>query len=216
MVIKKYNSPLPQGKELEVFNLSPTAAGSEEAILTLDADTVLASVQVTAVTGTVDIEVFTETPEEQQVKVIDFPTISAPTTDLLLRKAAAVMARIRVKVSFTGACTFVVRVRGIGTGEASVRLLGSSDAIASQKDITTGTAQLLITAAIVDRAGMVVKNFNTSGTVYIGFSTTEATTANGYPIGPQESLGLDVASGVEVYATADVGTIDMRIMEAGG
>ena len=125
------------------------------------------------------------------------------------------MSRIKIVATYTGDCTFEVRGRGISAGETSVKLLGATTAKASQQNITTAVV-LLIPSSLADRGGMVVKNNNTSGTLYLGFTAAEAILSNGYPIGPKESLGLDVSSGVAVYVRSDVGTVDVRLLEGGG
>lgn len=211
---------LPQGKERVVIgqgsDVSGTeaAAGSRSVEIGVDADTVIVSLYVTSVSGDLDLAVET-VGGEGATEVISFPTVSAPTADLVIRKAAAIMDRIRITATFSDAVEYEVRVRGVGTGEASVRILGANDATASQTDIST-SATLVVPAALTDRAGLIVKNNNSTGILYVGFTAAEATTGNGYPIGPQESLGMDISAGQEVYAIASAGTIDVRLLEAGG
>jgi hypothetical protein len=211
---KAFPGALPQGKERLAIKEAPTAAGSKVVEFGVDADTVILSLYATSVSG--DLDVTAETlGGEGSVEVISFPTISSPTTDLLIKKAATSMDRIRITATYTDGCDYEVRVRGIGTGATSVQILGAQDAKASQEDIGT-TASVLVPSALTDRAGLILKNNNTSGILYIGFTSGEATTGNGYPIGPGESIGIDVAAGQEVYGIASAGTVDVRLMEAGG
>lgn len=214
MGTKELPGALPQGKERLVIDEAPTAAGSNTIELGVDADTVIVSLFVTSVSGDLDVSVKTK-GGSGTVEVIKFPTVSSPTADLLIRKAAAIMDRIQITATYTDAVDYEIRVRGVGTGEASVRILGANDATASQEDIST-TAAVLVPAALTDRAGLIVKNNNSSGILYIGFTAAEATSANGYPVGAGESLGIDVAAGQEIYGVASSGTIDVRLMEAGG
>ena len=95
-------------------------------------------------------------------------------------------------------------------------MAGAEEAKASQQDVTTGSPQVLIASSLTDRGGMVIKNYTRGTVLYIGFTPAETTLSSGYPIGELESLGLDVASGVTVYAVADTGTVDVRLLESGG
>lgn len=208
--------PLPQGKTTVILDETVDAAGTTVREFGIDSDSVLISVFAEAVTGDLDIVVKTVTDDNEDIKqvpVITFPTITAATSNLIIRKAAAVMSRIRIEVTYTGTATYQVWARGIGTGEASVRILGANDGSASQLDVGT-TATLLVPTALTDRSGIIVKN-NGSGTLYIGFTAGEATVAGGYPLTANESMGMDIAAGAEVYGVADAGTIDVRILEAG-
>lgn len=210
--------PLPQGKTATIMGSQNGASDLEGTLVkefSLDADSILVSLFATSVAGTLDVSVSTFTEEGKEVNVITFPQVTTTSTSLVIRKAAAVMSNIRVTATAAGgAATFEVRARGIGTGEASVRILAANEAKASQTDVST-SATLLIPAALNDRAGLVIKNNNaTAGNIlYIGFTLAEATTGNGYPLGPLEALGIDVSAGQEVYAIGST-TIDVRILEA--
>ena len=156
--------PLTQGKEIPVLHEETTAAGSKSRTITLDSDTLLVSVQATVVSGTLDIEVLTETAEGQDLSVITFPTLSAPTTSMILREptTSQVMQRIRFVATYTGACTFKINARGLGRGQSNIKILGNPDWDASKTTITSGTAQLVISAALTDRSGLVMLNNNLS------------------------------------------------------
>lgn len=207
---------LSMGKSLTVANSSPVTGGVEERRFSVESDTVLISVYAAAVSGTVDVKVYTQAGDDdtQSTEVISFPTINAPTTELLLKKAAVVMQYIRVVITYTGACTYTVKAKALSTGETSVRLLGQNAATAYATTIGT-SATLLIPASISDRVGIALHNTSTVDLVYIGFNSTECTSVNAWEISPGEKLGLDVASGVDVYARAAAGSIKIKIMEAG-
>ncbi len=211
--VKMWPGSLPQGKEKLLIDKAPTAAGTDIAEIGIDADTVIISLFVSSLSGDLDIVVDT-LAGSGDITVINFPTISAPTTNLFIKKAAAIMDKIRVTATYTDAVDYEVYVRGVGTGEASVRILGSNDAEASQTDIGT-SATIIIPAALTDRSGLIIKNNDSSANLFIGYTALEATLANGYPIGPGESIGIDIASGQELFGIASAGTIDVRIMEAG-
>lgn len=206
--------PLQAGQTRIVLDLEETDAGTKTEKFVIEADSILVSLFASTVDAELDVVVSTYTESGKEVDIITFPQLTASTTNLVIRKAAATMSNIIVRATYTGAATFEVRARGIGTGEASVRILAANEAKASQTDVGT-SAQLLVGAALNDRAGLVVKNNNeTAGQkLYLGFTLAEATAATGYPLGPLEALGIDVAAGQEVYAIGTT-TIDVRILEA--
>lgn len=208
--------PLTQGKEIPIIEEAVTSAGVTEQTIVIDADTVLISVQATQVTGSLVIEAFTETAEGQSVSVLTFPTITAPTTELLLREptTSQVMQRLRIRATYTGACTFKIRARGLGRGQSNIRIQGNDSWRASQIDVGTSPT-LVIPAGLTDRQGLVVRNWSSTITIYVGASAAEATVANGYPIDAKAALGLDLQAGAAVYAVADSGTADIRLLEAG-
>lgn len=212
-----YTGPLPQGKQATIFSRTETVAGSASCELTLDADTLLASLYVTSITaGSLSVVVETLTDNDKALVIIEFPTLTAPTTELVLQKAAAAMARVRFTATWTGAVTFDVRARGLGLGETNTKLVGASSAVASQKDIDDSAPQVLIPLSLAQRSGLVIRNWSAAGTLYVGFTAPEANPATGYPIAPKEQIGMDLATGATLYAIADAGTIDVRIVEAGG
>lgn len=206
--------PLQPGQTRIVMDEVTEGAGSSTEKFVIEADSILVSLFASTVDAELDVVVSTYTETGKEVDIITFPQLTAATTNLVIRKAAATMSNIIIRATYTGAAEFEVRARGIGTGEASVRILAANEAKASQTDVST-TPVLLVPAALNDRAGLVVKNNNfTAGHIlYVGFSLAEATAAVGYPLGPQEALGIDVAAGQEVYAVGTT-SIDVRIMEA--
>lgn len=210
----KYSGSLPRGKEHLLISESPTQAGSKTESIGIDSDSVLVSLFVTSITGTIDVTVYTEVDTGQESEIISFPQINSSTANLLIRKAALSMDRVRVEAVYTGACEYSVRVRGIGAGEASVKIQGQSNASASQSNVGT-SAQIVIPSTLDDRVGLVLKNNSASGTLYIGFTMAEASLGNAYPLAPGESLGMDLAAGQAIYGLSSSGTIDVRILQAG-
>lgn len=208
--------PIPLGKTVTIIDEISTGGspGQQEIHASVESDSVLVSLFAEVVSGTLDVSVYTLTEEGKETEVISFPQLTAPTSELLLKKAAVVMSRIKVVATYTGNSTFEVRARGINAGETSVKVLGASDGRASQITIAT-TPTLIIPVSLSDRAGLVIKNFSTSKTIYLGFTAGEATASNGYPLGPGEAMAMDVAAGVTLYAVSDSPSTDLRILEAG-
>lgn len=217
MSIEVRTSPLPQGKSIRISKEAHTIAGTKSWTLSTDADALLISLYVSSVGGDLDVSIYTQTEESKDLLVASFPTISAPTANLLLKKAAQIINQIKVVATWTAAAEFEIYGRGVSAAESSVKILGSGNATASQSNVF-GTPTLVIPAAITDRSGVVLKNNNGLGgaAIYLGFSALEATLITGYPLNAQESLGLDIASGVEIYAISTAGTSDIRILQGGG
>lgn len=207
---------LAPGRTVTVFDEAPIAAGTVTRSFAIQSDSVLFAVYVGAVAGTVDISVATADGDGgPTTNVITFPTITSPSSELQLRKAAAVMGYIVVTVTYSGACDFTIKARGVvSSSEASVKILGQSSARNYHVEVTD-TPSLLIPAALIDRSGLAIHNTDATRIVYMGFTLASTTTVDGWEIAPGEKLGLDVASGVDIYGFVLTGTTALKILEAG-
>lgn len=199
------------------MNESPVASGVSSRRFAIESDSVLVSVFATAVTGSLDIKVYTQAGDDdtQDIEVISFPQLNAPTSILLLRKSAVVMQYVRVEATYTGACTFVVKAKAISAGETSVAILSSGNFSATQTNITNVIATPIIPVSLTDRDGLIIKNNSTGGILYLGESLAAANSSTGYPIYPGESIAMDIAAGAVVWGISDVPVIDVRILESG-
>jgi hypothetical protein len=209
------NVPLPVGKTTPLVRQETAADGVWEATLTIDSDSVLLSLFVSSLaSGNLDVVAYTFAEAGKEAEIITFPTIVAPTSELLLRKAAATLSNIRVVVTATGLATFDLRAKAISAGESSVKIVGAADLITDQ--LTVGnTPTSLIATSLTDRLGLVIRNWSSTDTLYIGETALKATTSAGYPIAPGESLGIDIQAGQSLFGTADPTSVDLRIMQAG-
>lgn len=209
--------PVAQGRTIPVANEAFTVATTKDYYFNTDADAVLVSVYVSSVTGTLDVSLYTLTDLGKELLLQTFPQVVAPTTNLLLKKAANVMSKVKVRVVTSAAATVEVYARGVSAAEASVKILGATNAVASAATVLT-TPTVIIPSAITDRSGLVIKNNNGVGgsAIYLGFSAGEANLTTGYPLQAQESLGMDISSGVEVYGISVAGTTDVRLLQSGG
>ena len=230
-VLKKtHTNPLLPGKELEVIKLSETAGGSREIHFKTEADTILASLQASIVSGTVSVEFFTEGDSEDtpgnRVSIIQFPTLSAPTDELLLRKAASTLNKIRVVITWTGEATLSIYAKGISVGETTVNIAGAGGADNYGIAMDT-TPRLLIPVALIDQNNVSIVNNSTAGgaTLYVGFKPTITATSTATPgttddnaatpVPPGGSIGLNVTAGLTVYALTDAGIADVRVIQLG-
>lgn len=208
--------PVAPGRTVRLAADTFSGATTSHYYFNSEADAVLISLYVESVGANLDVSLYTLTDIGRELLLATFPTVTAPTANLLLKKGANIMSKVKVTVITTGAATFELYARGVSGAEASVRVLGATSARATQVTIGPGPT-LLVPAALTDRSGMVVKNNNGLGGVefYLGFTAAESAVGNGYPINAQESLGMDIASGVEVWANPASGTADTRLLESG-
>jgi len=205
--------PVHRAKTSTILDIEATEAGSISQEFATDADSVLISLFAESVSGTLDVVVYTLTEEGKTLPVIIFPQLTAATSNLVIKKAAAIMSRLKVEAIYSDATAFEVRARGIGVGTTSVKILGANEGKSSQRDIGT-TAESIIPSSLSDRVGIIVRNNSPTGTLYLGYTSAEASPGNGYPLEAGESLGIDLAAGAELFGEASSGTIDVRVMEA--
>jgi hypothetical protein len=214
MTIKK-SGLIPPGKTKKLIEETLTSAGTTEVHFSIDADSFLSSLFVESTSGDLDIEFFTFTEDGQEVSLFSFPTISAPTADLLLRRAGVSMSNVKAVITYTDAVSYRLDVKPLQAGELETRILGATDAQNSQLTINTGVAQVLIPASLTDRAGLIVRNNNTTGTLYVGYTIASTTLAEGFPVYPGGTYAADTSAGAVLYGVGDV-AIDTRIVEVGG
>lgn len=206
---------LHPGVESQVISVDSPEAGGTSRDIILQSDTVLITLWVQSLTGNLSIDVFGLGSDDHAAPLFSFPVISSPTPQLLLRRAQICPARVRISTTYTGPANFEVRARAIYSGLSDARVLGSTSFFVSQVDVPT-TPVLLIPASLLDRSGLVVKNWDPTTPIYLAESALKADPSIGYPLSGRDALALDVAAGVEVWAVADSGVVDTRLAEAGG
>lgn len=195
---------------------APTQAGTTQKDGSIRSDSLLATLWVNSTAGALDVTIYTLTDEGKMDELFHFPTISAGTTNLLLKKSGVSLQRFLVRVEYSDACDYEIYIRAVtGAGESSTKILGSSNWRVSQQDVTS-VAAVLIPAALDDRNGVLVKNWDDTGTIFIAEDILKATAAEGYPLAPKDALALDIAAGASVYAIGDEPIVDVRIAESGG
>lgn len=207
---------LASGTQIRLIQEAPTQAGTISRELSLETDAVLVTLWASSVDGTLDVSVYALTDTGKETILFTFPQLSAGTTDLLLRKSGVATQRVRVVATYSDACDYEIYTRAVTTaGESTARLLGASNLRTSTASVTTSAA-VLIASSLTDRSGLMIKNTSASDKIFIAESLVKATSLLGYPVDAGESLGMDVAAGVTIYAVSSSGTIDIRILEAGG
>lgn len=205
------------GTQERLLAESTSGAGTTVREGSIKSDSLVATLWVDSVSsGSLTVSVYTMTDNGKEILLFSFPTVSAPSTELLLKKSGVSLQRFRVSASYTGTCSYEIYIRAVeGIGESSTRLLGS-DNWRVQQDTVTTTAAILIPAALTDRNGVLLKNWSGAATIYVAETLLKATSAIGYPLAPKDALAMDIAAGAAVYAVADAGTADVRIAESGG
>jgi hypothetical protein len=210
-------SPILLDNQVEIVDEAPTTAGTIERYIAVNCESVLASLFVNSTSGDVDVTVFTlGSGTDISEPVIQFPTISSPTANILLRQPARIMGVVKVVVTHTDACEVSLILRGVRAGAASVTIEGASTFSASQKTITT-SAEELIPSSLYVRKGILITNnsVNGSATLYLGGTMAEATSTEGTPIRPGGNLTVNLAAGASLYSVSDGTDIDVRISQTG-
>jgi hypothetical protein len=189
---------------------------NKEFILNEGTESVLMSLFAEEVNDTLDVTVYTLTEAGKEVEVISFPQLVAPTTDLLLRRAATGMQRFRVEATCGagGTATFEVRAKGLTAGELSVNIQGADDWNVLNATVTT-TRGVLIAASLTDRNGLLIRNANFTGTEILRVAESEAKLISGVwaSVLPGESIQPDLQAGNEVWAESSSGSIRVEIVE---
>lgn len=209
-----------------VLTECPTSASTIDKSLAVESSGVLLSLFVQELTGTLDVNVYTFTRAGEEKLIDTFPQITAPTTELLLRKQVEVHDHIRVEVITTGPAKYDIRAKGVEASLASVSIVGA-DAADNYGILMDTTPRLLIPVSLDGQSNISVVNANAAGgaTLYVGFKSsitaTNAATIGvsdpnaATPVPPGGSIGLSVTAGLSVYGVASSGTVDVRIIQLG-
>lgn len=190
-----------------------TGSGNRQYSAITQADTILVSVYVRSLTTSVKVEVYTVSQDGTK-KIISFPTLTAPTTELLIEQAAATLSNLRLDIDYVGDCDLDVVFRGVSGGTTSNSISFGAASATAYKVTATSTPNILIPAAVTDRQGLILKNHGAGDTLYIGFNVSEATAASGWPMVQGETIAIDLQAGQVIYAVSSGANIDVRVMEA--
>lgn len=205
---------LKPGLQDVVFKESSSSAAILTKDISVQSDAALFLLWVNSTSGNVTVEVFGILADDKEALVLTFPTINQATSELVQKRSGTVPTRLRVKVTCTGAFDLELSARAVSTGSSDTRILGGASLKISKKTVTSAPS-LLVPASLVDRNAIALKNWSSSGTIYVAETIAKANQNNGWPIGPKDALGLDIQAGVELYAVAENGPCDIRIIESG-
>jgi hypothetical protein len=201
-----------------------TSASTKDKCITIQSDGALLSLFVQELTGTLDVNVYTQTRAGEEKLIDSFPQISSPTAELLLRKQVEVHQQLRVEVITSGPAMYDIRAKGVPAGVSSVKITGAglADNYGIQAD---STARLLIPTSLEDQNNVSIINHGAE-TLYIGFKSTitVASVATpgvkdpnaATPVPSGGSIGLNVTAGLTVYGITATNPVDIRIIQLGG
>lgn len=178
---------------------------------------VLCSVFVRSASGTVDISIKTSIKGDraEELEIITFPTLSAPSSEILVKQAAVCLSIVTLVISHSDSCNLLVAAQGIEPGESSAKIIGAANLTTTQITATT-TPQALVAVSAMDRESIIIKNYGGLNTLWISESAATCIPAGpAYPLEPGESLGIGLGAGQTVYGRSQAGTCDVRIIEAG-
>lgn len=207
---------LNPGRAEQVVKETTTGPGTTVKDGSILADSLLISVAIDSITsGSLSVIVYNLTDSGDEVELMVFPTISGPTTEVYIRKLRLSAPNYRVKITYTGVCSYEIQAKAVtGSGEIAASILGSNTWSVGQTTIGT-IPQILIPAAIIDRRGFIIRNYS-ANVIFVAPDIITATTVLGFPIPPGETLAVDLASGAEIYAVSSEAGADVRYAQAGG
>ena len=204
------------GEVCPVLNECPTEASSISKCITVQSDGVLLSLFVQELTGTLDVNIYTLTRAGEEKLIDSFPQITAPTTELLLRKQIEVHDQIRVEVITSDAAKYDIRAKGVSAGVSSVTIQGASDWEVSNSTIPN-VPTLIIPSDLDDRNGLLLRNANFAGTEILRVAESEAKLLAGIyaSVLPGESIQPDLRAGSEIWGESSGVDIRVEIVEIG-
>lgn len=207
---------LKQGLQEVLLREAPTSAGVTVKDFSIQSDAALFLLWVNSVADNIIVDIYSILDDgSKETLILSFPKVTAPSIEIAQKRTGTVSTRLRVKVTYAAACNYELSVRAVATGSSDTRILGGASLKMSKKTVNSVTS-LLVPASLVDRAAIAIKNWSSSGTIYVAETSAKANQNNGWPIGPKDALGLDIQAGVELYASAVDGPCDVRIIESGG
>lgn len=177
------------------------------------ADTILVSVFIRSITTSVKVDVYTVSQDGSK-KIINFPLLTAPTAELVIEQAAATLSNLRLDIDYVGDCDFDVVFRGVTGGTTSNSIAFGAASATAYNVVATSTPAILIPAAITDRQGLILKNYGSGATLFIGFTLSEASASVGWPMAQGETIAIDLQAGQVIYAVSSGANINVRVMEA--
>ena len=217
--INKTLSPIRLNDQTKIVDGSFVGSGTIEHYIVVESESILASLYAESVSGELEVKIFTIGKDGQETSVIEFPTLTAPTSNLLLRQPARIMQVIRVEITHTDDCTFNLYLRGVRSGAASVKIEGSENWQVTRASVTA-TAAILISASLEDRSAILIENISdvsgSAGTIWVGETLAKASVGAGHPLRSGGNYSIDLQAGTEIYAVSDSGTVVVSIIESGG
>lgn len=204
-------SLLNAGVQSRLIQESPTGPGMTEKSVSVQTDSVLVTLYANSVSATLAVTVYAVAEVGQETELFSFPVLTSGTTDLLLKRAAVTTSHIVVRATYTGSCEYTVHARAINGGITNSKITGAEHLVTSQISVSTVPTKIVL-ATLVDRSGILIKNWSVGVDVYVGESDTRMY----YPLSGRDALSIDLAAGQEIWAYTLSGSADLRIAQVGG
>lgn len=107
---------LNSGVQISALRETTPGAGVSERVVTIQADSALATLTVSSISGSLTVQVLA-VAGGQEVPVIEFDTQTAPTTELLIERAGNQLpSTLLVRATYTGVCSYEVQIRATDSG----------------------------------------------------------------------------------------------------
>lgn len=213
---------LHPGSQRTILDVSPTSASTHEIWFENQADSIMLTLFVNTSAGDVSVKLYSITQggpgqaSSHELEILSFPTVTGPTSTLLVEVASVTTTRLKLVATTTDAASFEVQARAINGGASDVRVVTAGSITMEQKTINSGPAQVLVAASLTESVGFLVKNWSVnSAVVYIAETPAKATAGTGFPLAPGDSFDVSVKAGQTYYATATVDGADLRIVKGG-
>lgn len=209
--------PLNTGDVCVVLKEKPAGASTKSEFFDVDSTGVLISLFVESVSGALDINVYTFTKQGHRKLIDSFPTVSAPTSELLIRKQIEVFDHVEVEVITTDAACYEIRAKGTESGLASVSIVGAGDWQVTNVSVAA-SPMLIIGAGLTARTGLLLRNtnFGTGDILQVAESAAKLTGGIYASVLPGESIQPDLDAGNEVWGQSSTGnSIRIEIVEVG-
>ena len=118
---------IKQDQTNKIYDDSVVGAGQLVRTVTLDAETLLVGLYVSALSAPLDLTVKTRTNEGVEKSVLLFPTINSPTSELVIFKVPKGFTNFDLVVDHQGNATFKLVGKGVGGSETPVYLTEAAE-----------------------------------------------------------------------------------------
>ena len=197
-----------------IFTINESGSGSTEFLVDVENDGCLIFIQRTAGTATVTGTISTDGRESTPEKILE--TISISDGDVA-DFAVLTLRRMKISLAWDDACDVIVIVQNKSGGAISEWRSGSSvpttnGSFTTQK-LTITTAPTQVTN-LSGRRSIGIRNFNAiDATNFLFVGETAAILNDGWPLESRLGISIDVDEGASFYLSADVDTVDARIIQ---
>lgn len=205
---------LDKGYQESVVKVDSPVSGKKNGAIVTEGDTILTALFVEELVGELDVKCYAITRPGHRVLLYSYPTITAPTPELLLKSTPLTTVNVLVETVWTGQAKFELYGRAVDGGTTEAKIITSDFILTDQQTVNT-TPTTLVAASLEDGIAFEVTNWSSNGAVlYISTDIAKTTEAEGYPIPAGASRSISVKAGQTWYVVSSKNGADLRIMEA--